>query len=422
MGQSIAITDGMRAAVRAILEENPRHGKGVVHERTGYSIDTCSKILHEIKPEFAEPAADAKDELSQCVFDNKKGMITVRNKQVRSLDEALEFFAVDLNTWRVQKHVVNQWGKGDMLQVKVWLERKLPAVVEDAMMELIERTIVERPGTARIYMEPTSEGHMLILSPVDHHFGKLAWGEETGENYDLAEAEQLYVRAVDEAIEWAGGKQIEEIHIPVGSDLFHFDSSRGQTANGTQMDVDSRPQKVFVSASIAVAAAIERAASLAPVKVHFVPGNHDPTWSHHLCVFLRGYFRNDDRITVDLGPMARKYIEYGSNMVMMTHGDLSQVNIKMLPVQMAASRPEMWGRTRNWEVLMGHTHHQKETHFVPMEENSGVMVRVLPSLCGTDEWHFTKGYIGNRRAMLSLVYSKAKGYVGQHICYAKDLS
>lgn len=424
MGKAIQITDSMRAAVRAILIENPRYGKGVVQERTGYTLATCTKILKELKEEFYVGKLDAEDELSSYKTDGNTGTVTLVNKQVRTLDEALEFFAVDLSTWRVAKHTINQWGKGDMLQVKVWLERKVPEVVEDAILQLVERIIPERLGFfgTRIYAPPTDDGHMLVLSPVDHHFGKLAWGEETGENYDLKEAEQLYVRAIDEALEWAAGKDIEQIHIPIGHDLFHFDSSRGTTPHGTQMDVDSRPQKVFVSGCVAVAAAIERAAAVAPVYLHFVPGNHDPTWSHHLCVFLWGYFRNDDRITVDFSPMGRKYIEYGTNLILMTHGDMSQKNISHLPAQLACTEPEMWGRTRNWEIHLGHYHHQKEMSYIPLQEQAGVVIRILPSLCGTDEWHFTKGFVGNKRAMLSLVYSKAKGYVGQHICYAKDLA
>ena len=351
------------------------------------------------------------------------GEITIRNKQVTSLEEALEFFEVDLDTWQVQKHVVNQWGDGSMLQVKVWLERKIPKPTEDAVRALIERLIPEEEqiSVLRNPLMYDPRGHMLLISPVDHHFGKMAWAQETGDDYDIKIAERLYVGAIDDAIQKTAGYKINEIHMPVGSDLFHFDSSRGKTANETQMDVDSRPQKVFVAGCMAVIAAVERAAEVANIHIHFVPGNHDPTWSHHLCVVLWARFKNDKRVTVDFGPAGRKYIEYGTNLLLLTHGDMSQQNLKMLPLQLAVSEPERWGRTTNREIHIGHVHHQKEVHYIPLEEHSGVVVRTLPSLCGTDEWHYTKGYINNQRAMVSILYSFDSGYIGQFLSYAKDI-
>ena len=364
----------------------------------------------------------------QCISnfecDGDTGEITIRNKQVTSLEEALEFFEVDLDVWQVQKHVVNQWGDGSMLQVKVWLERLVPKPTEDAVKELIERSFEGFYIPIHQQHEPLRKddcGHMLLISPVDHHFGKMAWAPETGDDYDIKIAERLYVGAIDDALQKTAGYHINEIHIPVGSDLFHFDSSRGKTANETQMDVDSRPQKVFVAGSMAVIAAVERAAEVANVYIHFVPGNHDPTWSHHLCVVLWARFQNDQRVTVDFGPAGRKYIEYGTNLLLLTHGDMSQQNLKMLPLQLAVSEPVRWGRTTNREIHIGHVHHQKEVHYIPLEEHSGVVVRTLPSLCGTDEWHYTKGFINNQRAMLSILYSFKRGYTGQFQSYAKDI-
>jgi hypothetical protein len=187
------------------------------------------------------------------------------------------------------------------------------------------------------------------------------------------------------------------------------------------MDVDSRPAKVFVAACFAVAAAVQRASEEAPTTIHFIPGNHDPTWSHHLCVFLWAYFKDNPNVRVDFTPMGRKYIEYGTNLILMTHGDMSQTNIKNLPTQLAVMMPEAWGRTRHWEIHLGHFHNMKEFSFVPLQEQSGVMLRILPSLCGTDEWHFTKGFVGNKRAMMSLLYSKERGYTGQFISYAREM-
>jgi len=410
------------AVAREMLRKDPRAGRGSLSTLLGCTPYRAMSILDEVKAEGKVEVIE--DDEGGKTWDAKgeTAVASTRLPQITSLDQLLQEFNVDREIWRVDRHVINQWGKGDMLQVKAWLSRRVTVMEEEVIRSLIERSVTPLPAKPAMLEEPSLDGHMLILSPVDHHFGKLAWAKETGDNYDLKLAEQLYVWAIEDALAQVGDRPLDEIHIPVGHDLFHFDSSRGTTANGTQMDVDSRPAKVFVSACFAVAAGIARASQEAPVTVHFIPGNHDPTWSHHLCVFLWAYFRNNDNVKVDFNPMGRKYVEYGTNLILMTHGDMSAQNIRNLPTQMAVMVPEAWGRTRHWEVHLGHFHNQKEIAFVPLQEQSGVMLRILPSLCGTDEWHFTKGFVGNKRAMVSLLYSKTRGYSGQFISYAKDVT
>lgn len=409
------ITPEELAAARDMLKKDRKAGRGRLTKILGCSEHRARAVLLNLNAEEEDDGESRWDESNGEVF------ATVVHPQCTNIDELLEYFEVDRDIWQVDRHVVNQWGSGNMLQVKAWLKRRVTPVEEEVIRSLIERSVQPLPAKPAILEEPSLDGHMLVLSPVDHHFGKMAWGKETGDNYDLKIAEQLYVWAVEDALAQVGDRKLDEIHIPVGHDLYHFDSSRGTTASGTQMDVDSRPGKVFVSACFAVAAAIQRASEEAPVFVHFVPGNHDPTWSHHLCVFLWAFFKDVENVHVDFSPMGRKYVEYGTNLILMTHGDMSQQNIKNLPTQLAVMMPEAWGRTRHWEIHLGHFHNQKEMAFIPLQEQSGVMLRILPSLCGTDEWHFTKGFVGNKRAMVSLLYSKERGYTGQFISYARDM-
>lgn len=251
---------------------------------------------------------------------------------------------------------------------------------------------------------------MLVMSLVDQHFGKLAHGEETGEDYDLLIAEGLYVKAAKHTVAKAKGYHITKVVLPVGNDLFHFDTGRGRTGNDTQMDFDSRPTKVFVAGCMATVKAIDELANIgANVEIVYIPGNHDPTWSHHLCVFLWGWYRNDDRVSVDFSACPDKMIQFGTNLIYFTHGDVSQKNMAKIPLYVAMTYPKEWAAATTREIHMGHFHHEKEMAFIPTAEETGVVMRILPSLCATDQWHFVKGFKGNRRLTLSFLYGEETG-------------
>ena len=392
-----------------LVETQGKIGRGTIATRLECTDHHARKLLlHASGKETREPTSEEK-----FTFDARgaEGNIETVSDQIKSLEEALEFFDVNPDYWAVKRYVINQWGKGDMMQVKVWLERRVPEPVVDALEELVKRSQWHGVWKKSSHAWPTPRGsHMLVMSLVDQHFGKLAHGEETGDDYDLTHAEDLYVKAAGRTMGKAKGYHITKVVLPVGNDLFHFDTGRGRTGNDTQMDFDSRPTKVFVAGCMAVIKAVDLITdSGANVEIVYVPGNHDPTWSHHLCVFLWGWFREDDRVTVDFSACPDKMIQFGVNLIYFTHGDMSQKNRNSLPLYVAMHHPEAWAAATTREIHMGHFHHERETVFVPTAEETGVVMRILPSLCATDQWHYVKGFRGNRRLTLSFLYGEDTG-------------
>ena len=50
------------------------------------------------------------------------------------------------------------------------------------------------------------------------------------------------------------------------------------------------------------------------------------------------------------------------------------------------------------EVHAGHWHSQTTA------EKNGMVLRYLPSITGTDEWHYNKGFVGAVKATVSFVW------------------
>jgi DNA repair exonuclease SbcCD nuclease subunit len=157
-------------------------------------------------------------------------------------------------------------------------------------------------------------------------------------------------------------------------------------------------------------AAIDRLMLVAPVKVLVVPGNHDRANALKLGVVLDAWYRNTDRVEVDAGPDLRKYEPYGVNLIGFTHG--SEEKHADLPLTMAQEKPAEWARALHKEWHLGHFHKRKQQNFTAGDTHGGVPVRILPSLSGTDAWHYMKGYVKGQRAAEAYLWSFDNGYAG----------
>jgi hypothetical protein len=251
---------------------------------------------------------------------------------------------------------------------------------------------------------------MLEVSAFDLHFGKLAWREEAGEDYDISLARSCFEEAVNDLVRKAHGFPLQRILLPIGNDLLQTDNLQGTTTGGTPQDTDSRYVKAFRAARSALAWAIDRLACEAPVLVIVVPGNHDRLTSFHMGEVLEAQFSADQRVTVDNSPKLRKYVPFGVNLLGFTHG--SEEKHADLPLIMAREEPELWAAAKHYEWHIGHLHKSKETRYTAGDSFNGVRVRILPSLCAADAWHYSKGYVGERRSAEGYLWNFATGYAG----------
>lgn len=348
-------------------------------------------------------------------------VITAKSKTIRTLAGALKSAKVDLKIWDVERHTINKWDvtaklKNSKLavaenwQVKIWLKRKLPKPITDALDELYKRQKNWKPFVCKKRPSITKGRHMLELDLFDAHFGKLAWGLETGTDYDLKSSKLVYGHAADDLMQRASGYNIERILIPVGNDFFHVNNWLNTTAKGTQQDVDTRFQKIFEVGCEALIRLIEQCLQHAPVDLLWVPGNHDPETSWYLIKYLDAWYRNITDVRVNKEPEWRKYVGYGVNLLGFTHGN--EEPERDLPTLMATERPEMWAASTYREWHLGHYHKKKETKYNAGDTYGGVGVRVIPSLSGTDAWHYRKGYVKGIRAAEAYLWSHDDGYVG----------
>ena len=243
---------------------------------------------------------------------------------------------------------------------------------------------------------------LLELPIMDFHLGKLAWGEETGqEDYDLKIAESLWRDTVTDLL--SKGLQFckpEYILFPIGQDFFHFDTPQTTTTNGTQLDSDTRWQKMFTKGVELLVLAVEQCRAIAPVKVVWIPGNHDQMLSYAATVGLYQRYTECEDVDVDLSPSKRKYHRYGKNLIGYAHGENEGKRIEGL---MQVEAPADWGETLWREMHLGHLHSESAY------SKGGVTFRRISSITSADAWHAEMGFLGATRQAQAFVWDRERG-------------
>lgn len=248
------------------------------------------------------------------------------------------------------------------------------------------------------------------ISIPDIHFGKLAWGEETGEDYDLKIACERFNNAISELLTRVNLEKVERILFPVGNDMINIDNNLNTTTAGTPQSVDGRFPKIIKVVKNILIENITKLATIAPVDVVIVPGNHDNHTMFMIGEILEAYFANTKKVTIMNSPSPRKYYQYGLNGFQYTHGN--DEKHQELGLIFATEEPKLWAATKFRVCKLGHFHKTKKLNWVSTDEHQGFQVEILPSLSGTDKWHKTKGYMSNKAAK-SFLYHKERGKIAE---------
>jgi hypothetical protein len=417
----------------------------------GMKADDSIETTERQKPIDIPPSVDGKERIdfdqkgnvaNLSIITDEKKMETICNpcdgtesypkNHITTLAGLLEYCKVDPNVWQVAEHRVNKWdvtGWKDgyartiqNFQVKARLIRNVELIKDrmagDVFLEMIKN--YEAPILDWNLKSTTpKENNLLEICIFDLHMGKLAWGGETGENYDTKIARERFLNAITDLLHTANKFEYSRILFPVGNDFFNSDTIFNTTTQGTQQDEDLRWQKTF---NVGVRLLVDGINMLKQtgvlVDVLVIPGNHDFERSFYMGKFLEAWFNNDPAVNINCGASPRKYYQFGKVLLGFTHG--SEEKEGSLPMIMANdhdSKP-LWSETLYHEFHVGHIHRKRDMKYSAtldkvrtLNEDLGVVVRYLSSLTGTEEWHHKKGFVGAVKAADGFIWNDEKGLV-----------
>jgi len=86
--------------------------------------------------------ADIDEKLEEFERDNEK-IIDSKSHSIHTLEELIEYCKIDLDVWKIDKHVINKWevfsndaGHQPLFQVKAWLSRRKPEAIQPVIQPI----------------------------------------------------------------------------------------------------------------------------------------------------------------------------------------------------------------------------------------------------------------------------------------------
>lgn len=339
---------------------------------------------------------------------------TIESQKVVSFEprdhkELAKLHKIDLEKYKIASYWTKQ--RGDKFTSSVFCTlRKVDSDPKKQKELLLKELRAELPTFPAIKLHNKGKYAYEINIP-DIHFGKMSWGEESGEDYDLKIAEKRYTDAIAELLSYVDLSQVEKIIFPVGNDMINIDSRKNETFAGTKQDSDSRFFKIVRTVKEILIKSINSLSTIAPVDVVVISGNHDPESMFMIGEILDAYYTTNKNVSVDNSPKQRKYYQYGLNGFQYTHGN--EENHKDLGLIFATEQTKIWADTKFRFCKLGHFHKNKKLNYVSLDEYQGFQVQILPSLSGSDAWHSSKGYNSQKQAK-GFLYDKKKGQVAEY--------
>jgi len=255
-------------------------------------------------------------------------------------------------------------------------------------------------------VELKSEGNANLCNQytlTDYHLGMMAWGEETGENWDLEIAEKTLVKFFKTAIK-SSPKANECIFAQIG-DFLHWDGFEALTpANSNILDADIRFPKLVRTAIKVIRQIIDMLCEkYEKVTIIMAEGNHDPASSVWLREMLSAFYDNVKQVDVNVTPDPYYCYEFGSTCLFYHHGHKRKITD--VESTFISKYKKEFGRSSFVYGHLGHLHHlQKESSLMLLEQHR--------TLAAKDAYASRSGYLAGRDSKV-ITYHKEHGEVAR---------
>lgn len=348
----------------------------------------------------------------------------ISTQEIKTLEDLIALCEIDIDQWDITSWQVKRYeswikNKAGEIQAEPRFSvfAKMRAKKIDTDLGLQKEVILEeirnhspKPAQKSTKAEKIAEPWLYEIAIPDLHIGKMAWGEEVGEDYDIKIAIERYKDAIETLLTRVDMRVVGRFLLPVGNDMINIDNKSNTTTAGTPQSADSRFGKMFRTAKNLLIETIDRLSGLAPVDVVVVAGNHDNLSMFTLGEVLQAWYHNNDKVTIDNSPKQRKYYQYGNTAIQFTHGNQEKhIELGMI---FAAEEPNLWADTKFRFCQLGHYHHTKKLNYVSVQEHQGFQIQIIPSLSGTDAWHYEKGYNSLKQAK-GFLFDLEDGLIGE---------
>lgn len=278
-----------------------------------------------------------------------------------------------------------------------------PQIDPASLADEIKAALIDLPPADPVSPPEHHDADLLTIYPIaDAHIGMMAWGKETGEDYDTSIAVDRLRQWIGRAVDSSPASS-EAIILDVG-DLTHADDQTNQTPRSKHvLDVDTRHFRTLEMTISALSYAIEYALRRhARVTVRILPGNHNLTSYMAIMFALAERYRNEPRVTVQKVPGEFFVHRFGDCFISAHHGHGGKPERMVL--FLADEYASDWGQTRHRFLFTGHLHHHKSADI------GGVTWEQLRAVTARDAYAVGNAYSA-RAQLQAITLHRTKGEI-----------
>jgi metallophosphoesterase superfamily enzyme len=231
-------------------------------------------------------------------------------------------------------------------------EREKQDVLDD-VRAVIDAYVEDLPKFKKVEYNVTyTSSDLMAVYPLgDPHIGMKAYKEESGTNWDLKTAQEVFCGVFDRLVKTA--PHCEKAVIVNLGDYFHRDNVAGVTerhrhvldTDGNYMMMVDTGLKIMIQM---ITSALEHHQQ---VQVITTIGNHDDTGSMFLQAALKHMYQDEPRVDIGCTSSVFQYFEHGKCFFGVHHGHTCKA--EKLPLVMATDRPKEWGNSQFRYFLTG---------------------------------------------------------------------
>lgn len=212
------------------------------------------------------------------------------------------------------------------------------------------------------------------------------------------------LKKVESARHYILNNNIEKVYIGFGGDFLHVNTTTKKTVAETQLTLVGTAYEMIREAEYLAKYIIERLC-VVESEVFWVLGNHSDLPEYLLFGKVAQYYSDQEHIKFHVDESVYKAYVYGSQFVMLSHGDIKINEIRNIPSQRF---PKLWSEAKSWEVHLGHYHQENVKTF------GNLIVRYSRTPKATDEWEYSKGWWNALRHIQAYTIDYYDGIVGTH--------
>ena len=185
---------------------------------------------------------------SQC----SEKLIKITREELKDTNKIMSLHGYDPEKWEVVKVSNSIWNspikggdKQELYASKLIVKPRTeisPQQIAEIFNNIAARKSekIEKP-----YTNYNADGKILEICLTDLHFGMLAWGPETGAEYNLEIAEKKFKEILNDIISKTRFFSFQKIYFIFCHDFFHCNNQERSTNKGTMVDTDGRMFKIF---------------------------------------------------------------------------------------------------------------------------------------------------------------------------------